>query len=397
MGGGLSILQVVTLVTPDGAFGGPTRVAINQACALRDLGHEVTIVASGSGYQEFPAKIEGVDVKLFKAQRLVPGVGFAGLWAKGMRHWLFQHRQSFDVAHVHLARDLVTVPALTALRKLGCPYVVQTHGMIVANSHPLAQPIDRFWIRDLLRGAGTVYALNSREVDDLGLVVDSVENVRLLRNGVPIPEVQEPDAFSNSHSDASAETDRVPEVLFMARLHERKRPVAFARAALALLNNGVRAHFTIAGPPGGVEDAVDEVIAQARSEGFTDEQIRREGGVDPESVSARMANCAVYVLPAVREPFGMTVLEALAVGRPVIIGADGGLSDFVDRNGCGLLVPDVESSLVSAIEELLRDPAARQQMGQRGKCAVAAEYGMNQIAEELLDGYSKVTTGGGGR
>lgn len=75
----MRILSVVTLVSPDGAFGGPVRVALNQATALRELGHDVTLAAGGRGFDEPPTELDGVPVRLFPARTVVPGIGFAGL------------------------------------------------------------------------------------------------------------------------------------------------------------------------------------------------------------------------------------------------------------------------------------------------------------------------------
>ena len=50
----MKVLHVVTLVTPDGAFGGPTRVAVNLCSALRGQRHDAVIAAGVSGFNEPP-------------------------------------------------------------------------------------------------------------------------------------------------------------------------------------------------------------------------------------------------------------------------------------------------------------------------------------------------------
>ena len=53
------VVHAVTLITPDGAFGGPVRVAVNQARELQTRGHDVEIVAACSGYAGRPANGDG--------------------------------------------------------------------------------------------------------------------------------------------------------------------------------------------------------------------------------------------------------------------------------------------------------------------------------------------------
>ena len=55
----MRILHVVTLVSPDGEYGGPVRVATNLSKALRDLGHDVTIAAGTRGFESAPEQLDG--------------------------------------------------------------------------------------------------------------------------------------------------------------------------------------------------------------------------------------------------------------------------------------------------------------------------------------------------
>ena len=50
--------------------------------------------------------------------------------------------RDYDVVHVHVARDFVTLPAATIARRAGVPYVLQPHGMIDPSDHALARPLD---------------------------------------------------------------------------------------------------------------------------------------------------------------------------------------------------------------------------------------------------------------
>ena len=79
----MRIAQVVTLVSPDGAYGGPVRVAVNQLAALKASGHDVTLFSTHRGYEAPPAEIDGVRLVSYKARTVIPKVGFAGLASCG--------------------------------------------------------------------------------------------------------------------------------------------------------------------------------------------------------------------------------------------------------------------------------------------------------------------------
>jgi glycosyltransferase involved in cell wall biosynthesis len=83
------------------------------------------------------------------------------------------------------------------------------------------------------------------------------------------------------------------------------------------------------------------------------------------------------------EPFGIVVIEAMALGKPVIAGADGGPSEVITHGADGLLVPygDVHG-VASAVLQLLENPAASKRMGQRAR-ARARDFSSDAYAERL--------------
>ena len=145
----MRIVHVVTLITPDGAFGGPVRVAVNQARSLQERGHDVEIVAASSGYAgDPPTAMEGVPLSLFPARRVLPGAGFSGLVAPGLVGWARSNLHKVDVLHVHAARDLITLPLARYALSRGTPYVLQPHGMIDPSQRALSRPLDAFATRN---------------------------------------------------------------------------------------------------------------------------------------------------------------------------------------------------------------------------------------------------------
>lgn len=376
----MKILHVVALVTPDGAYGGVERVCVNLCSALRDNGHDAVIAAGFNGFDVPPADVGGVPAHLFPARRVVPGFGYAATRAPQLGRWLNENAPKFDIVHLHLSRDLVTLPAADSLRRMRIPFVLQTHGMVAPRTHPLAPLIDRLWTIRLLRSAAAVLYLTEVERRDLCTVGGSGIRLRHLPNGVPLPAVTVGD-------QPSAE---LPEVLFMARLHERKRPDLFAESALSLLKSGIRARFAIVGPAEGAEQRVDTVIGRARAEGFGEDVIRREPAVSPDLAGERMARASIYVLPAVREPFPMTVLESLALGIPVILCDDCGLAEFVKTHECGLVVDGSAASITQAISDLVADPSRARDMGRRGRSAVQSTFSIASVGRELEQIYGQI-------
>jgi len=107
-------------------------------------------------------------------------------------------------------------------------------------------------------------------------------------------------------------------------------------------------------------------------------------GLAPVQLFACYANCDVFALPSGGEGFGLVFLEAMALAKPVIGGAHGGIPDVVEDGVTGLLVPhgDVEG-LARALEYLFSDPGRARDMGARGKDRVAKTFSFAQFQLRL--------------
>ncbi len=103
----------------------------------------------------------------------------------------------------------------------------------------------------------------------------------------------------------------------------------------------------------------------------------------------------VFVLPSLNEGMGRVLVEAMAVGLPIVASRVGGISDLVKDGKNGLLVPPGDAvALERAISKLLRDEARRYQMGKAGKrmCRPYSTEAMvaqiNELYSRLLEDYS---------
>lgn len=366
----MRILHIVTLLSPDSAYGGPVRVALNQCASLNGRGHQTIVAAATRGYPTPPTSLQGVDVRAFPAQTIVPKVGFAGLRAAGMTRWLRHAVRDIDVAHVHLARDFVTLPAARVFAETGTPFVVQPHGMVDPSTRLLAGPLDRAWTQPTLAAAGTVFYLNPREKTDLQAVAAGPLALRHLNNGVPEQVCSQPPLR--------------PQVLFLARLHRRKRPGMFVQMAQQLLAEGLDVDFAVVGPDEGAKQDVDAQLA-ARP----DTRIRYEGPINPDAVSARMSAATLYVLPSVDEPFPMSVLEAMAVGVPVVVTDSCGLASLIAETESGLVAGADLASLTAAVRRLLTDAALLRRTSANARRTAAEHLGMAPVTDILEDSYRR--------
>lgn len=376
----MKVLQVVTYISPDGAYGGPVRVAINQAKALTDLGHDVVVAAAAGGFDgPLPTDFDGFPVRLFPARRLVPKSGFAGLASPGLFSWLARAVHGADVIHVHLARDLVTLPAAALALLIRKPLIVQTHGMIDRTDNPLAVPLDRFLTRPVLRRARTVFHLTNRERQDLRDVAGEGLELAHLPNGVAIPEAQAIEQRIGPQAN--------PEVLYLARLHSIKRPTLMVEAARALCKKHSQALFTLVGPDEGQAIKVQSATRKAELK----DKVIWAGAIPPDQTLNRMRSASIYVLPSSAEVLPMAVLEAMSVGLPVVVTDGCGLAPMIEARSAGLVCGQSAEDFAEAIGTLLDDPDRRVAMGANARRAVTELHSVQRIAKSLGDTYGAVS------
>jgi glycosyltransferase involved in cell wall biosynthesis len=365
----MRILHVVSFISPDGAFGGPVRVAEHQTAALRERGHDVTLFAGQRGYD--PPVPSGPAMRLFAARQVLPTGTFAGIAAPAMLPAAWREIRRVDVVHVHLARDLLTTPVALLVERLGVPYVLQPHGMIDQSDRRSAKVLDGLATRRLLRRASQVVVLRDAERVSLEDVAGQPLPVTRIRNAVP-------------PAGAAPPFPGRPEVLFCARLHPRKRPLAFARRARTLLDEGVDASFVLVGPDEGEGPAVEREVARVADPA----RLRWEGPLDRRLVLERMAHSSMLVLPSYDEPFGMVLLEAMSLGRPVVLTESNGVAAELAELGCGVVVADDQASLDGAVRALLADPARLATLGARAHQVTADHFSLGAVAQQLESLYA---------
>jgi glycosyltransferase involved in cell wall biosynthesis len=100
------------------------------------------------------------------------------------------------------------------------------------------------------------------------------------------------------------------------------------------------------------------------------------------------------VLPSIMEGFGFVLVEAMAVGKPVIASRVGGIPEIVEDGVTGILVdPRDSQSLAKHIILLLQDPQRRLTMGRAGKKRVQEHFTSKRMNEQLCEVYNELLEG----
>jgi glycosyltransferase involved in cell wall biosynthesis len=362
----VKILHVVPTYLPATRYGGPI-VSVHGLCrALAARGHDVNVFTTnvdGAGTSDVPL---GVAVYLDNVKVHYFASPFRRLYYSPAMRRALRGAGDFDVVHLHSVFLWPTYAAARAARKAGRPYVVSPRGMLVpeliARKSSLAK---RAWIRLIeertFMHSSVVHFTSQREREDAR------------RTGIPIPgAVIIPNGVELS---LDRQFERGNDLLFIGRINWKKGLDRLIEAMRLL----PEARLTIAGND---EENYRATLPHA-------DNVRFVGPVSGDAKDELLRRAAAVVLPSHSENFGNVVLEAMAVGAPVVVTPEVGLAAEVERSGAGVVTPNDPPTLAAALRELLADPIRRAEMGRRGRAAVEARYTWERVAVLMEGVYAR--------
>jgi colanic acid/amylovoran biosynthesis glycosyltransferase len=118
------------------------------------------------------------------------------------------------------------------------------------------------------------------------------------------------------------------------------------------------------------------------------DNVRIRGWLPNEQVRDEVAGAAALLLPTLAEGLPIVIMEALALGRPVVTTRVAGIPELVDA-GCGWVVePGSVEQLIDALRAMLATTQAqRAALGAEGRRRVAANHDVHRSARMLLDAF----------
>lgn len=377
----MKVLHVVP--TLSAAEGGPTTAVLGMAAALAEQGLDVRVVATGHGGAQAPED-GAVRVSVFRC-RFCPW-----RWSPGMGRSLEEAVRWADLVHVHTLWTYPVQAAARACRRAGTPYVLRPAGML--DEWSLRQ---RAWkkraylaLREsaTIRGAAALHWTSGAERERSAAWADGVPALTIPLGLTPAA-CAEPPPVSAFFARYPALEGRRP-VLFLGRLHRKKRPDLVLEALPAVRRRFPEAALVLAGP---VEDAryVAELRRRAEELGQSD-AVHVLGALGAAEAREALAAAVALALPSRQENFGMAVAEAMAAGCPVVVTRDVALSAMVEAAGAGWVVEAEPDALAGALCEALGDEPARRRAGARAREAALRELAWRNVAPRLAAAYAEV-------
>ena len=297
-------------------------------------------------------------------------------------------QENFDVVHLH--EPLMPMLCTTVLRFSQSVNIGTFHASYNRSRYTIGKPLDGY---NFGRPFTTVLLKRwARKLDGKIAVSEPAKefaskyfsgDYSIIPNGVDV------ERFSPNVLPIGEFLDGKVNILFVGRLEKRKGLNYLLKAYRKVKRELPNCRLIIVGPGIKLRRKYER---QVLLEGIED--VVFVGQVPYDELPRFYKTADVFCAPATSwESFGIVLLEAMAVGKPVVASNVEGYASLITRGVEGLLVPPKdEGTLAQALLSLIEDEPLRQQMGAMGRLK-AQDYSWENIARRVLDYYIKISSG----
>ncbi len=373
----MGIRPKLLLIKGSAPFGGDCVLMLELGRAAQEQGYDVDILATDPHFQEM-IRSQGmglVDLDVIR-RSIRPLWDLRGL----ARLTRFLARSPYTIVHTHTTKPGIV--GTLAARRAGTPAVMHTvhlfpfheeTGRVVTAAYVAAERLAARW-------CDRIVTVSEHQRDwALRVGVGRPDQLVSIPNGVPIDRAKP----RRSRADIRAELGLGDAfvILSTGRLAEQKGYEYLIRAAALLRDDQPAPQIVLAG--GGPLRAKLEALVSSLD---LEERVTLIG--HRSDVGDLLAASDLVVLPSLWEGLSISLLEAMAAGKPVVTTAIGSNREVTNDGEAAVLVPPKDAaSLAAAIRSLAADEQHRQELGRIGQLVQRERYSLQRMLDAYMSEY----------
>lgn len=389
----IRVLHVIPAISQ--YYGGPVKAVLGMCRALNQAGVHADIASTDADVQgnldiplRMPFQMEGTTIYCFRCS-LLRQYGFS----PELTGWIRRNLRNYDLVHIHAFFSYVPVPLLYYAKKYNVPYIIRPSGEL--SPWPLKQ--SRMKKRLYLSLFGR-HCLNTASALHL-TSEDERTAARRLAPGTPSVVIPlGTDTFNEKEFPLRGGfrkkypmLDHKKLIVFLSRLDHIKGLDRLLPAISALAMG--RDNFTMVIAGSGEREYEAHVRDLVLAHGLQ-EKVIFTGFVQGQDKMDLLRDADVFVLPSYHENFGIAVIEAMAVGAPVVISNNVGIHYEVTEYGAGIVTSCESGEIAHALSRLLENESLRRRMGENGRRLVWEKFTWGKIAVGLMELYKAILSQG---
>jgi glycosyltransferase involved in cell wall biosynthesis len=315
------------------------------------------------------AKVAGIDAVALPCRGWLDWNGIQGLKS-------LVKEENIEILHCHEPKSRLYGAIVS--RMTGIPMVATHHLWTGQNLRTrLVESIDAV----VLHGCDKAIAVSTSVAESMRRVFVSPSRIEVIPNGIDLRNFRDELRIAELRASLGIPAG-LPIIGAVGRLDMQKAHERLIEAAKYITDAGQDAVYIIAGE--GVERPRLESLV--RDLGLSGRVLLLGYQSDIRKYLAMMD---VFVLPSRREGTPMALLEAMAMSKPVVATAVGGVPDVLTDGIDGIMLPENGAGLGDALLRLLRDPAFARQIARTGRRRVETEFSSSRMAARYEDVYRR--------
>jgi len=358
-----STLRIVHIETGKNWRGAQVQV-LHTALGQKRLGHEVSLVCPPGSALGHKAREAGLEVAFLRCR-----IALYGFDTLKMASYMRKIKP--DIVHLHsshahnvggAAARLARVPAVVLSRRMDTPITLWHHKLkykvgydaVIAISHGVKQALVRAGVHS----------------DRISVVRSAIEDHWWKEPG---------DREKTRKTLGYANDDIVAAVI--ASIEPRKGQDLLIRALPQILQAAPNVRLLLVGK----DDTSQPERALAKELGLESHVLFAGFRSDVKDI---IAASDIIVAPSYLEGLGVSIMEAMACGKPIVASNVGGIPESVVNGQTGILVkPGDAEALAQAVASLAVNESLRQEMGRRGQLRAKADFSIDSLIHDTLDVY----------
>lgn len=385
---------------PDTGFGGIATFTKHLAHGLKNLGHEVVVIALAKETAK-TGNDDGIPVHRVEPYPFKSKLSALGMCIPYSKYVLFSSTALWDKfaqLHSEKAFDVVDTPELLAegifpaITKT-VPQVIRLytpHSKFIAEKlHNVTPSFDHQFVAMLERIAMLQTDVITSPSNDLAEFVATdlalpVEKIQIVRNPI------DTEVFTPEGPIALAKSEKL-RVLFVGRLEGRKGITYLIEAIPKVVTQYKNVEFIIIGDDTKTAVGMTSVLSglkQSLTESKCTDFVTFIDRISLADLPSFYRSADISVVPSVYDNSPYTCLEAMACGKPVIGTDAGGTKEYVEHGVSGLIVPACDSdALAQAFLKLLTNSDERQRLSRAARERALKYFDRTEIAKQTVDCY----------
>jgi glycosyltransferase involved in cell wall biosynthesis len=382
------ILHVIPSVAP--RYGGPSQAIYTMCRALQQQSTEILIATTNAdGENELPVALE--EKLIYQG---VQTIFFARQWSEALKYsrpfalWLERNVGNFDLVHIHAVFSHACVSASRACRKHRVPYIVRPLGTLDPWSLKQKSVRKRFYwqlgVKQMMREAAAIHYTTAEEKrlveSELGLSRGAV-----VPNGIDLSFIEQQ---TKQFAGQAKEIGDRPYILALSRIHPKKGFELLIESFAFLKRSRLLGNWRLIFAGDGEAEYVNQLKQLAQRSGLNGDALFL-GWLDGDRKYAALKSASLMAMPSYQENFGISLIEAMAYGVPVLVSPHVNLAPEIEKAEAGWVTALDKDQLAHALSEALSDEQELRRRGNKGR-ELASNYGAEETAAKLISLYNNL-------